>query len=124
MLAQSGSSRQTVRTPDPSTEAHRRTLRGDRCRCSRCGELFRNTGGFDRHRYGKYAAEPPQYGRRCRTPAELLAAGWKRNADGFWMRPGSADPHVTYRQSSGDRHEGLHRHRVESLEPRRQRARA
>lgn len=54
-------------------------LTGSRCRCSACGLTFRSVSGFDRHRIG------PPATRRCLTPAELEAAGWRLNAAGLWL---------------------------------------
>jgi hypothetical protein len=60
----------------------RKPLRGDRCRCSGCGEYFTTTSTFDRHRKGPYTD------RTCLSVDALFALGWKTNKYGFWMRPG------------------------------------
>lgn len=63
-------------------------LRGCRCQCGGCGEYFSSEGAFDRHRVGNYA-EPGQWKgtRRCMTLAEMLAAGFRRNPQGFLLKP-------------------------------------
>jgi hypothetical protein len=61
-----------------------RTLRGDRCLCRTCGEYFNSTAAFDKHRVGPYDLKAPHYGRRCRTPDEMRAAGMAPNPDGWW----------------------------------------
>jgi len=53
-------------------------LRGDRCRCSGCGEYFNSTYMFDKHRRGDYPA------RRCLTPTEMTAKGYVISG-GFWV---------------------------------------
>lgn len=58
------------------------------CACPACGLVFRHVRHFDRHRVGRH--EP--YGRRCLTPAELLAAGLARDARGVWGAPPKAPP--------------------------------
>jgi hypothetical protein len=56
----------------------------DICRCSPatggCGEYFNSTAAFDKHRVGRHGVD-----RRCRTEAEMLAAGMVRNAAGSWL---------------------------------------
>lgn len=63
-------------------------LRGCRCQCGGCGEYFGSTGAFDRHRIGKYA-EPGKWKgtRRCLTLAEMERRGWRRNPQGFLLKP-------------------------------------
>jgi hypothetical protein len=56
-----------------------RTYRRNGMRCAACGQRFRSTRAFDRHRIGRGDE------RRCRTRAELLALGWSyRFASGGW----------------------------------------
>src|SRR5579863_20205 len=57
-------------------------LRGNRCRCTACGDYFNSIFAFDRHRVGNYSTRTS---RRCLTVAELAARGWARNAAGFWI---------------------------------------
>jgi hypothetical protein len=57
-------------------------LRGNRCQCTGCGDLFNSTSTFDRHRTGRYDVIGA---RRCLTSEELTARGWSRNAAGFWI---------------------------------------
>jgi hypothetical protein len=54
-------------------------LRGDRCRCPACGQLFNSTSAFDKHRAGPWA------GRRCLLEREMVALGMERNTRGFWV---------------------------------------
>lgn len=53
-------------------------LTGHRCRCHACGEHFRRTSIFDRHRSGQYTQ------RRCLTSAEMTAKGMTQDANGVW----------------------------------------
>ncbi len=57
-----------------------KTLRGDRCRCSGCGEHFNSTFAFDKHRNWKDRKAP-----RCLTAAEMESKGFVRNEAGFWI---------------------------------------
>lgn len=58
-------------------------LTGCRCQCPTCGDNFGNVRGFDRHRIGIVGAAD----RRCMSDAEMVAAGWQRNARGFLLTP-------------------------------------
>jgi hypothetical protein len=60
-----------------------------RCVCRTCGEYFNSASMFDRHRVGYFH----DFGRdrRCRTVAEMLAKGWQRNVDGFWIERARLD---------------------------------
>lgn len=58
-------------------------LSGNRCRCSHCGEFFNSLWAFDCHRYGPFRHRGTL--RRCRTPGELVARGWSKNKEGFWI---------------------------------------
>lgn len=58
-------------------------LTGCRCQCCCCGEYFGSERGFNRHRIGT-VGEPD---RRCMSLAELLDAGWLRDARGFLLTP-------------------------------------
>lgn len=55
-------------------------LKGQRCECAACGELFNRTSTFDRHRVGEFGVD-----RRCLTPDEMLAREWRKNERGFWL---------------------------------------
>jgi hypothetical protein len=55
-------------------------LRGDRCRCSTCGELFNSTLAFDKHRVGQYGSS-----RRCLYALGMTARGMSKLDDGFWV---------------------------------------
>jgi len=52
-------------------------------RCRACGLTFSTLHNFERHRIGKYDITAPGYGRRCRTPDEMLAADWRKTARGW-----------------------------------------
>lgn len=58
-------------------------LSGSRCQCTVCYDYFGSERGFDRHRIGEVGS--PE--RRCLTACELTAAGWDRDAKGFWLQP-------------------------------------
>jgi hypothetical protein len=58
-------------------------LSGNRCRCHHCGEYFNSLRGFDRHRTGTFKERGVH--RRCLSVAELVARGWSKNEDGFWI---------------------------------------
>jgi hypothetical protein len=68
-------------------------LRGDRCRCTACNELFNSTYVFDLHRVGKYPA------RRCLSSDEMGGRGYSKNAHGFWVS--SQRSEFTKRQITG-----------------------
>ena len=57
------------------------TLRGDRCQCRACGELFNSTYAFDKHRRGPYID------RLCLTVAAMADEGFTKNAGGYWLSP-------------------------------------
>lgn len=50
-----------------------------RNQCRGCGQYFNSNTGFEAHRRGKYGVD-----RRCKTPEEIAAAGYRLNKDGFW----------------------------------------
>lgn len=54
-------------------------LRGNRCQCMACGELFNSVFAFDRHRQGPYPD------RRCLSAASMVDAGFSKNAGGYWI---------------------------------------
>lgn len=69
------------------------TLRigSNQCQCDSCGEFFGGVRTFDLHRVfmdkdskGKYIENWDR--RRCLTPAEMEAKGWRKNKHGFWGR--------------------------------------
>lgn len=68
-------------------------LTGNRCQCPTCGEYFNGVQPFDRHRVGEYAKAGQPNTRRCLTVAELDAAGFIRNAAGFWCER-ATKPHI------------------------------
>ena len=62
------------------------------CFCPRCFQTFASERGFNTHRTGDYRNDPPDYGRRCRTPVELEARGFVLKNDGCWHSPPPAAP--------------------------------
>jgi len=75
-------------------------LKGQRCRCGACGELFNSTWAFDRHRQGEYSLDANT--RKCLAPMEMERAGWNLAAGKFWMTPKRSDSTLTHRRNSGD----------------------
>ena len=68
-------------------------LTGNRCQCPTCGEFFNGTQPFDKHRVGQYAQPGERHNtRRCLTVPEMEAAGFQRNAAGFWCER-AKEPH-------------------------------
>jgi len=55
-------------------------LSGQRNQCPGCSVLFNSNAAFDKHRTGQFGVD-----RRCRTEAEMIAAGMAKRADGFWV---------------------------------------
>lgn len=54
-------------------------LTGNRCQCTACGENFNGVQPFDAHRLGEHGVN-----RHCMTVPDMEAAGFVRNAAGFW----------------------------------------
>ncbi len=54
-------------------------LGSSRNQCGGCKEYFNSNYAFEAHRTGKFGDD-----RRCKTPAEIEASGYRLNADGFW----------------------------------------
>ena len=87
-------------------------LSGDRCRCMSCFQDFNSTKAFDRHRTGVATLTAPGYGRRCRQPYEMLAAGMRLNEARFWVLGPPETSHQDRRQpvfqtrSTAGRYEG------------------
>ena len=71
-------------------------LRGNRCKCSACDELFNSVYVFDQHRVGDWSDRGAN--RRCLIPSEMLARGWIQNNEGLWIS-GHRPPNVSRRQS-------------------------
>lgn len=61
-------------------------LTGNRCLCTACGEYFNGVQPFDKHRTGDFGTK-----RRCLTVPEMAAAGFIRNAAGFWCDRASTE---------------------------------
>jgi hypothetical protein len=66
-------------------------LTGNRCQCPTCSEYFNGVQPFDKHRIGDYAKPGQPNTRRCLTVTELEAAGFIRNAAGFWCERAGAE---------------------------------
>ena len=62
---------------DMATEPKK--LRGNRCQCAACGEYFKSTFAFDKHRVG------PHSDRRCLGPIAMREFGMAQKPDGFWV---------------------------------------
>jgi hypothetical protein len=69
--------------------------------CRACEEDFASVAAFDEHRVGDHEFTfregleriPPSYeGRRCLSPDEIEAAGWKRDRWGRWRLPAGLEP--------------------------------
>lgn len=65
--------------------SERRKLTGDHNQCPTCAEYFNSTAAFDKHRVQVSAVKGETFPRRCRTEAEMFAAGMDRNAGGWWI---------------------------------------
>lgn len=71
------------------------------CFCAGCWQTFASLSGFDDHRTGQYQNTPPLYGRRCRTPAELMERGFTVGRDGLWHTAPPATPPAHWRIVAG-----------------------
>lgn len=52
--------------------------------CTVCGEVFKSTFGFDKHRVGEFGGYRTST-RRCMTRDEMKAAGMVKNGHGRWI---------------------------------------
>ena len=59
------------------------TLKGKRCQCSKCGEVFSTTSNFDRHRKGSH-----DVGRYCISPESAGLVIRETSYGTFWQMPG------------------------------------
>jgi len=50
-----------------------------RNQCRGCGLYFNSNSVFEKHRTGTFGVD-----RRCRTPEEMEARGYRLNKDGYW----------------------------------------
>jgi len=50
-----------------------------RNQCRGCGLYFNSNSVFEMHRTGTFGVD-----RRCRTPEEMEARGYRLNKDGYW----------------------------------------
>lgn len=55
--------------------------------CAVCGMTFGGLSGFDAHRTGAFIDRHPDYGRRCRSAAEMEAKGYRQDSRGRWGKP-------------------------------------
>jgi hypothetical protein len=53
---------------------------GDRNQCPSCGELFKSSRAFTKHRHGEIGVD-----RRCMTAEEMAGKGMLKNDKGFWI---------------------------------------
>lgn len=53
--------------------------------CRACGRVFGGLTGFDDHRAGAYVDTPPDYGRYCRSDADMEARGY-HEVGGVWKK--------------------------------------
>ena len=60
-------------------------LTGNRCECPTCGEVFRSTAAFDKHRTGKHGID-----RRCMTTAEMVGRGMAKAKSGWVTQPSNS----------------------------------
>ena len=75
-------------TPNVGPPRFKADLRGQRCGCSTCGEVFGGCAGFDDHRVGPHGPS-----RRCRTGPEIAALGYTTDDSGVWrLRDGARKP--------------------------------
>lgn len=73
---------------DHAPLAYSGPLSGQMCQCTACGHTFGGERGFNAHRCGEYANPGQWQGtRRCRTPAEIRAAGLEQDSRGIWRYP-------------------------------------
>jgi hypothetical protein len=63
-----------------------------RNQCRGCGQYFNSNSAFEAHRTGKYGED-----RRCKTPDEITASGYRVNKDGYWS---SADERPNLREEN------------------------
>jgi hypothetical protein len=56
----------------------------DKCLCRACGQYFKSSGTFTKHRVGNWEAQGAN--RRCLTVEEMSALGWLLNETGHWIR--------------------------------------
>lgn len=56
-----------------------KNLGQSRCQCAACDQYFNRVSTFDKHRKGDYSS------RRCLSPDEMQALGWRCNDAGFWI---------------------------------------
>lgn len=70
-------------------------LTGHRCQCTACGEYFNGEQPFNRHRVGSHGND-----RRCLDVQAMEAAGFVRNAAGFWTSEARAQRAARQRAAS------------------------
>jgi len=65
-------------------------LIGQQNQCPSCGQFFARNSTFSAHRIGRFGKD-----RRCMTTDELVEAGFKLHADGFWRGLGPGRDSIT-----------------------------
>lgn len=60
-------------------------LKGRRCICHGCGELFNSTSAFEKHRAGPFSPISEADTRRCLTHSQMKAQGMSQTDAGYWI---------------------------------------
>lgn len=68
--------------PDTQNSMYESRLTGDRNQCGACRQYFNSTNAFDKHRTGEFNGS-----RTCLSTDEMLARGFGKTSDGFWLGP-------------------------------------
>jgi hypothetical protein len=68
--------------PDSQNSMYEARLTGDRNQCGACRQYFNSTNAFDKHRTGEFNGN-----RTCLSTDEMLARGFGKTSDGFWLAP-------------------------------------
>ncbi|MCC2680847.1 MAG: hypothetical protein K0S36_411 [Nitrosospira multiformis] len=67
---------------DSQNSMYESRLTGDRNQCGACRQYFNSTTAFDKHRTGEFNGH-----RTCLSTDEMLARGFGKTSDGFWLAP-------------------------------------
>lgn len=67
---------------DSQNSMYESRLTGDRNQCRACRQYFNSTNAFDKHRTGEFNDS-----RTCLSTDEMLARGFGKTSDGFWLAP-------------------------------------
>lgn len=68
----------------------------DRNQCPTCKGLFKSLSGFDKHRTGSFTTGT----RRCRSEAEMEAAGMSKNSKGYWITKPAVSTYERVREAA------------------------